>query len=414
MVDGRLQFLDVDMDCFYLDRENERPVGGDELARDHDLVRRELNYGPVAGSYRPSDELAALFGADDTRFTSDVRGHTMDYTLRPGERVVFRWDHIGKYAAQDSAHAHRPPYFGNSRFEYSPRLRAAALAADAISSGGWQDDPDGPGLRAAAPGAHVEYGVAVPWLVCGGTLTLSDRARRRGGAMRRGDRDRRGARASAWRTVWESEGPGTVRAARAPGRLAGRALRPARVRLPGARVGFHGRDPCSRSWRSSPTSWPRRCRCRGCRWATTTWRGPTIHPARGASPSRSAGARPTPCPCCRRHRRRCCRSPAQPWPPTASSTPGPRCPGARRYRLQVSLRPDFAWPYRPRPRRRHPGAGLDRAVRRHLQPGRHLLLARALHGRARRLGSRGATPGPSPGMARGCRSTFARPRRTGG
>jgi len=351
MVDGRLQFLDVDMDCFYLDRENERPVGGDELARDHDLVRRELNYGPVAGSYRPSDELAALFGADDTRFTSDVRGHTMDYTLRPGERVVFRWDHIGKYAAQDSAHAHRPPYFGNSRFEYSPRLRAAVLAADAISSGGWQDDPDGPGLRAVAAGAHVEYGVAVPWLVCGGTLTL---------AIDRGDVTARCAveiatgqdPGAAWRTVWESDGPGKVHAVvPLDASLA--------VRSDPPEFGYRVRVSVSAS---GPV-------LEELALVTDIMAAPLSLPRLQVGDNKVAWTDESPGP---RHitvTQRWLETDAVPLlpPPPAPLLPQPgaavaadrieyawpEVPGARRYRLQVSLRPDFAWPYRP---------GLDVAI----------------------------------------------------
>ncbi|HEO72576.1 MAG TPA: hypothetical protein ENN80_15065, partial [Candidatus Hydrogenedentes bacterium] len=45
--DGDYQFMDIDQDVFFLDRENGKPVSGDACARDHDLVKRELPYGPV-------------------------------------------------------------------------------------------------------------------------------------------------------------------------------------------------------------------------------------------------------------------------------------------------------------------------------------------------------------------------------
>ena len=83
--DGDYQFMDIDQDTFFLDRENRKPVSGDALVRDHDLARRELAYGPLfTGWKRPIDN-AALFGVDDVRTKYWSTGHSMDYTLRPGE-----------------------------------------------------------------------------------------------------------------------------------------------------------------------------------------------------------------------------------------------------------------------------------------------------------------------------------------
>ena len=347
MVDGRPRFLDADLDCFYLDRENERPVGGDELARDHDLVRRELNHGPVAGHYRTSEGLAALFGADDVPLVVDVRGHRLDYVLRPGEQVVFRWDHVGKYAARDSIHARRPPYFGNSRFEYVPRLATATLDADGARHSGWGDAPGG-GLRSGPQGARLELDVQVPWLVCGGRVEfeLAGGARAAGCALevRAGERP--------WRTVWESAGPGDLRAVvplddvlepRNSPPLEGYHLRLA-VRGPGVEL-------------------------RALRLVTDIMAAPLSLPRLQLGDNRAVYRDDTPGP--RRvtitHRWRETDALVPPPPPGLPLSPAnaaavaadrvtyawPAVPGARRYRLQVSLRPDFAWPYRP---------GLDVAI----------------------------------------------------
>jgi len=172
-VGGAYQFMDVDMDCFYLDRENELPVSGDACARDHDLVRRELNYGPVVARFTPSDMPAALFGPDDSRHDAQLRGHEIAYTLRPGEKVVFRWDNIGKYCAENRQRAHRPKYFGNSKFVYRPRLALDATGRDACSVEGLiETTASGQGgkLAARSPAGHLDYEIKLPYPACGGTV----------------------------------------------------------------------------------------------------------------------------------------------------------------------------------------------------------------------------------------------------
>ena len=172
-VGGKHQFMDVDMDCFYLDRENELPVSGDECARDHDLVRRELNYGPVVAGFTPSDAPAALFGPDDRQHDAQLRGHAIAYTLRPGEKAVLRWDNVGKYCAENKERAHRPKYFGNSKFVYRPRLTPEAVRSDAFSSkdlvAATAADRGGK-LAGASPDAHLDYELQLPYPACGGAV----------------------------------------------------------------------------------------------------------------------------------------------------------------------------------------------------------------------------------------------------
>lgn len=146
VVDDRHQFIDIDESVFYLDRENERPVSGDACARDHDLVRREVHYGPEFSGWGDSEGSAAIFGNDDRATQLFLRGHEMRYTLRPGERVVFRWDNIGKYAAHSEKWDHEPPVFGNSKFIYAPRIEGGPAAGPLV------------------------YAVDTPWAICGGTL----------------------------------------------------------------------------------------------------------------------------------------------------------------------------------------------------------------------------------------------------
>lgn len=162
------QFMDIDMDCFYLDRENELPLDGDVIAQDHDLARRELNYGPEVSSFTPSEGPAALFGADDRYAYPTLRGHEIAYTLRPGERVEFRWDNIGKVASGEPERRHTPKYFGNSKFVYEPRLSIERIEADAESV--TDIAQAGEAVAGTSADGAIVYRIATPYLICGATV----------------------------------------------------------------------------------------------------------------------------------------------------------------------------------------------------------------------------------------------------
>ncbi len=210
-VNGAHQFMDVDQDCFYLDRENETPVSGDECARDHDLVRREYNYGPLASRWRDSDTVAALFGADDGEGWKPVRGHEIAYTLRPGEKVIFRWDNIGKYCAQNAERAHLPNFFGNSKFIFRPRLDLESVQAEAAAATdiGQASAPDRGGKLAGQSGyVELVYEIAPSYAVCGGTV----RATFFGLSARDGFSIAVSFDAEKWTQVWEQAGAGRIEA----------------------------------------------------------------------------------------------------------------------------------------------------------------------------------------------------------
>ncbi len=162
------QFMDIDMDCFYLDRENELPLDGDVIAQDHDLARRELNYGPEVSAFKASDAPAALFGPDDRYAHPTLRGHEIAYTLRPGERAEFRWDNIGKVASSEPARKHLPKYFGNSKLVFEPRLTVDRVEADAESVTDIVQVGDV--IGGATDRGQIVYRVATPWLICGATV----------------------------------------------------------------------------------------------------------------------------------------------------------------------------------------------------------------------------------------------------
>ncbi|MCP4641581.1 MAG: hypothetical protein GY851_14150 [bacterium] len=197
--DGDFQFMDIDQDVFFLDRENRRPVSGDALVRDHDLAKRELAYGPILPSWQSAQQNASLFGIDDGRTGCGTVGHRMDHELRPGERLVFRWDNIGKFAWERSEGPHR--YYGNSKIVYEPAFdhcEAAVLCEDIVGF-----ERDGAGLRCTADAASVTFKTATTYTMCGGTAS----ALFTNGTGDTAFRIECSLDGESYATVWEGTGP---------------------------------------------------------------------------------------------------------------------------------------------------------------------------------------------------------------
>ena len=119
--DGAFHLLDSDEHLLYLLRDNETIAGEEDLARDHDLVKRGHAYGILSGENRQRDEsAAALFVHDGPRSGGrrPVGDHRMDCVLRPGEALVWQWQDRGKY----HGFGNRPSRLCNGRWRFVPRL----------------------------------------------------------------------------------------------------------------------------------------------------------------------------------------------------------------------------------------------------------------------------------------------------
>jgi hypothetical protein len=164
--DGDYQFMDIDQDTFFLDRENRKPVSGDALTRDHDLARRELAYGPLFPGWDAPVANAALFGVDDVRTTYWSTGHQMDYVLRPGERMVFNWDKPGKTPWKLQAHVHR--FYSNSELVYDLPREARRLKTADVTMSGFAPTEDGFAIE--TDNASMTIPVSTAYTICGATL----------------------------------------------------------------------------------------------------------------------------------------------------------------------------------------------------------------------------------------------------
>ena len=215
--DGDYQMMDMAAHVFYLDRENREPVSGQALARDHDLARRELRGGPEARMrWKAAERSASLFGHDDIRVAEPaVRGHAINIVLRPGEKLTWRWANGTKFAAE-SLDVPQPPLLGNALFEYEPNLdinryrQAATDACDIVGA-----TAPGARLAGASDRAFLTFHVAVPYVICGGTLRARFIGRERG--------DRFSMELShdgkQWTEAWRAGGKGSHDAAVSLGRL---------------------------------------------------------------------------------------------------------------------------------------------------------------------------------------------------
>jgi hypothetical protein len=124
--DGRWNFMDGDMQGLYLKRDGVTIASEEDIAKDHDLVKRSHTQGLLRASARGHDEwMAAGFVLEGgERYPRDGAGHTtMNMTLRPGEAIEWRWDAKAPKvhgAAPRGAHLVR-----NGVWEYRPRLNGA-------------------------------------------------------------------------------------------------------------------------------------------------------------------------------------------------------------------------------------------------------------------------------------------------
>jgi hypothetical protein len=190
--DGAWHLLDSDEHVICLLRDNRTIAGEEEIVRDHDLVKRTHTYGILAADSRKTDEFSASLYIHEGKRQGEHAsraGHTMDFTLRPGESLEWRWSHAGKQhtAGQalregwgDAAWAR----LRNGRWTYRPDLRAPAARAGILSAENvrWSARAGEPALSPAEAGkpAVVVWKISSPYVLVGGSL----RARGEGLAFR--------------------------------------------------------------------------------------------------------------------------------------------------------------------------------------------------------------------------------------
>jgi hypothetical protein len=167
---GAWRLLDGDENIITLARDNETYVAHADILRDHDLMKRTHTYGILKADSRQTDEFSASLYAHETQPDPDrdLRshiGHEMEFTLRPGEALVWSWEKRGKMHGKDKR---VPEHSANGWWEYEPRLTIERVAADAETAEGLAAT-DG-GLKAQGDQATLIYRIKAPYVLVGGKI----------------------------------------------------------------------------------------------------------------------------------------------------------------------------------------------------------------------------------------------------
>ena len=196
-VDGNYQFIDPSENVFYLEPENERAASGDEIVRDSDLAIREYPYGPLFKSWQNGERASSLLGRDDTKTFRYTMGHEMHLTLRPKEKLTLRWSNIGKIPGPNKI-----KYYFNSALDYEPELNRTCID-NAYKSRGIKAVNNH--FTGSTSDAFIIYEVKSPYVMCGGKVYADFYC----GSID----DKLGIAVSLdgkkWKNVWNREGNGS-------------------------------------------------------------------------------------------------------------------------------------------------------------------------------------------------------------
>jgi len=222
--DGGWHLLDPERRTFYLEEDNETVASYEALHRNPALAERTHDGGfaaPKLESHAP--DYARYYPPHIMPVEQWLS--TMDMTLRPGERFVWRWRHDGKWRYGDNVRkkGNLEPYLlANGKLIYRPRLSGDAfrrgitaehnivsdfLGSDRPALHPHVVDAPGPeGEQLDAPAGHVVYKVRSPYPIVGGCVggkflrrTAAD-ACRIYVSVRDGD----------WTEVWSAQATGEV------------------------------------------------------------------------------------------------------------------------------------------------------------------------------------------------------------
>jgi hypothetical protein len=186
--EGAFHLLDGDEHIICLLRDNETIASEADIVRDHDLMKRTHTYGILAADNRMTDEFSSSLtvyeGHREGEYARHI-GHTMRFTLRPGEALVWQWGNIGKVhggfegsTGLKSWGDQAAKLICNGKMLYSPDLRKpsgqyAISASDNIGFAG--ANASRPALFAKTPGrpAQATFEVKSPYVIVGGAVKVT-------------------------------------------------------------------------------------------------------------------------------------------------------------------------------------------------------------------------------------------------
>ncbi|HJN18729.1 MAG TPA: hypothetical protein QGH10_24715, partial [Armatimonadota bacterium] len=183
---GDWHLLDGDENIICLLRDNETIAEEADIVRDHDLMKRTHTYGILSGDSRNTDEFSAsltVYDGDDRggEWNSHI-GHAMDFVLRPGESIEWRWDHREKAHGiwesknlltgwGETAWARH----GNGYWRYEPKVNRRSFLDGLESQTSIATNVTrSPKLHPKLAGtASLVIPMAMPYVIVGGRVTLT-------------------------------------------------------------------------------------------------------------------------------------------------------------------------------------------------------------------------------------------------
>ena len=175
--DGAWHLMDGDMHSIYLLRDNETVAGEQDIVRDHDLVRRTHTQGLLHPDRRPSDEWESsiyVFEGEVNGDRNSAVDTTMNFTLRPGEALTWRWGHLNPMKFHGVA-PKNPDRLCNGLWEYRPDFSKASWRKGAASAEGIRETPEGLAAADEGRGATVAWTIRSPYVIVGGRLESEGR-----------------------------------------------------------------------------------------------------------------------------------------------------------------------------------------------------------------------------------------------
>ncbi len=139
--DGSWHLFDPDQRTFYLDADNTTIASFQTLHENPSLVDRTGDGGFASSGLKKRGSQYTKIWPPHVMAVENWLS-TMDMTLRPGEKFIYRWDHIGKYRCGVNRRNIKPsrpqgllPYqLANGKIVYRPRLDDTELFHRAIVS----------------------------------------------------------------------------------------------------------------------------------------------------------------------------------------------------------------------------------------------------------------------------------------
>jgi hypothetical protein len=172
--DSRWNLFDGDMDSMYLLRDNRTIASEQDLARDHDLIKRSHTQGILNPDSTSTDQWEASIYVYDGKPEGDrntVMNTTMNMVLRPGEAITWNWGHTDPIKYHGSDAPRYPNMICNGLWEYRPDFSADLWKKGAVSIDG-VESVHGELIAAEGKIGAVVWNIRSPYVFVGGRLSM--------------------------------------------------------------------------------------------------------------------------------------------------------------------------------------------------------------------------------------------------